>query len=302
MTAIRESQSDVFFKIFVYCFLFIIFVIVFYPLVYILSASISDPNMVSGGEMWLWPRGINFNGYKLIFHYHQIWTGYRNTIFYTVFGVAINLFVTLPAAYALSRKKLIGRNFFMVMFVFTMFFSGGLIPTYLLVKNLGLMNSVWAMVLPNAAAVWNIILCRTFFQVTIPKELEDAAIIDGCSTTKMFIKIVLPLSMPIIAVMMLFYGVGHWNEYFNALIYLSDKNRYPLQLVLRQILVLQHLGSDHMNAAISNDTAQAMQQSESIAEIMKYSVIVVSTLPMIIVYPFLQRYFVKGVMIGSLKG
>ncbi|WP_133581413.1 carbohydrate ABC transporter permease [Aureibacillus halotolerans] len=287
---------------FVYVFLIIILIMVLYPLVYVISASISDPKLVHSGEMWLWPMGFNVEGYKLILEYEQIWVGYRNTILYTILGVSINLFVTLPAAFALAQNKLVGRNLFMMMLVFTMFFSGGLIPTYLLVKNLGLINTVWAMVLPNAAAVWNIILCTTFFRVTIPKELTEAAVIDGCSTTKMFLRIVLPLSMPIIAVMSLFYGVGHWNEYFSALIYLSDESKYTLQLVLRQILVLQELGNDNVQSTITSTTAEAMQHRQTLAEIMKYSVIIVSTLPMIIAYPFLQRFFVKGVMIGSLKG
>ncbi|GGH79298.1 putative aldouronate transport system permease protein [Pullulanibacillus pueri] len=302
MTTIRESRNDRIFKAFIYSFLIVILIIVLYPLIYIISASISDPTLVSSGKMWLWPKGINFDGYKLIFQDDQIWIGYLNTIYYTVLGVLISLAITLPAAYALSRRKLVGGNFFMMMFAFTMFFSGGLVPTYLLVKNLGLVNTVGAMVLPNAAAVWNIIVCRTFFQVTIPKELEEAAIIDGCSTTKLFFKVVIPLSMPIIAVMALFYGVGQWNDYFNALIYLSDKEKYPLQMILRQILVLQELGNDNMATSISNSAAEAMQHSQSLADIMKYAIIIVSTLPMIIVYPFLQRFFVKGVMIGSIKG
>src|SRR5699024_7676935 len=176
--------------------------------------------------------------------------------------------------------------------------SGGLIPTYLLVKNLGMVNTVWAMVLPNAAAIWHIIIARTFFQSTIPKELEEAARIDGCSITKMFFKIVLPLSAPIIAVMALFYGVGHWNQYFDALIYLSDRELFPLHLVLRQILVLQEMAEGSMNSSV----AEALQEQQSVAAIMKYALMLVASLPLIIIYPFLQRFFVKGVMIGSLKG
>src|SRR5699024_1731656 len=220
-----------------------------------------------------------------------------NTIFYTGLGTLVNLIVTIPAAYALSRQDLSGRGLFMGMFVVTMFFSGGLIPTYLVVKNLGLIDSVWAMVLPNAAAVWNIIVARVFFQSSIPKEIEEAAIIDGCSNFKMFGKIILPLSMPIIAVMALFYGVGHWNGYFNALIYLSDKHMYPLQLVLREILVLQEMASNSTD--LSSSLAEAMHSKQQLAAVIKYGVMIVSTLPIIIVYPFLQRFFVQGVMIGS---
>lgn len=302
MSAIKESRSDAVFKFFVHLFLFIILVVVLYPLIYIVSASVSDPTAVNSGEMWLFPKGFTLEGFKVVFEHEQIWTGYMNTIFYTVLGVSINLSITLPAAYALSRKNLPGRNLIMMLFVFTMFFSGGLVPTYLLVKNLGMIDTVWSLVLPNAAAIWNIIVCRTFYQVTIPKELEEAAIIDGCSTTKLFLKVVTPLSLPIIAVMALFYGVGHWNEYFSALIYLNDQSKYPLQMVLREILVIQEISTQTTDPAALARDAEVMNQKMDTAAIMKYAVIIVSTLPMLIVYPFLQRYFVKGVMIGSLKG
>ncbi|WP_257348919.1 carbohydrate ABC transporter permease [Pseudalkalibacillus decolorationis] len=297
---IKETKADKTFKIFNYSFLFIALMIVLYPLIYIVSASVSDPSAVNSGEMWFLPKGFTLEGYKLIFENEQIWKGYLNTIFYTVLGTLINLAVTLPAAYALARKDFVGRGFLTGLFVLTMFFSGGLIPTYLLVKDLGMIDTIWAMVLPNAAAVWNIIISRIYFQVTIPTELEESARMDGCSNFKMFMKIVLPLSAPIIAVMALFYGVGHWNGYFNALIYLSDKDLYPLQLVLREILVLQEMSSSTAN--ITESMAEAMHSKEQLAAIIKYGVMIVSTLPIIVVYPFLQRYFVKGVMIGSLKG
>lgn len=190
----------------------------------------------------------------------------------------------------------------MAMFLVTMFFSGGLIPTYLLVKNLGLVNTMWALILPGAASVWNIIVARTFFQSTIPKELQEAAHIDGCTNLRLFWKIVIPLSAPIIAVMALFYGVGHWNSYFNALVYLNDESKYPLQMVLRQILVLQEMTGSGIGAATSGEAAMAMNARADSAALLKYAVIIVSTLPIIAVYPFLQRYFVQGVMIGSVKG
>ncbi|MEH7011728.1 carbohydrate ABC transporter permease [Neobacillus niacini] len=301
-SAIIETKTDKIFKIFNYTFLLLAMVIVLYPLIYIISASVSDPSAVNSGEMWLFPKGFTLAGYELIFQNDLIWKGYLNTIFYTVLGTSINLLFTLPAAYALSRKDLVGRNIFMGIFVFTMFFGGGLIPSYLLIKSLGLVETIWAMVLPNAVAVWNLIVARVFFQVTIPKELEEAAAIDGCTNMKLFIKVILPLSTPIIAVMALFYGVGHWNGYFNALIYLSNKELYPLQLVLREILVLQSMTSDMAGGAISGSVAEAQNSKEELAQIIKYGVMIVSTLPIIIVYPFLQRYFVKGVMIGSVKG
>ncbi|WP_194165512.1 carbohydrate ABC transporter permease [Oceanobacillus sp. CFH 90083] len=299
-SAISETMTDKIIKILIYIFLGFAALIVLYPLVYIISASISNPADVNSGRMWLLPKGITFEGYRIIFENGAIWKGYLNTVFYTVLGTTINLAVTIPAAYALSRKDFAGRNLFMAMFVLTMFFSGGLIPTYLVVKSLGLIDTIWAMVLPNAAAVWNIVIARVFFQSTIPKELEEAAIIDGASNFKIFFKIILPLSMPIIAVMGLFYGVGHWNGYFNALIYLSDKELFPLQLVLREILVLQEMSSQ--NTDVTGSMAEAMHSKQQLAAVIKYGVMIVSTLPIIIVYPFLQRFFVKGVMIGSLKG
>lgn len=298
---IKESRGDKLFLACNYLYVFLAFLIVFYPLVYMISASISDPKAVASGEMWLWPKGITLEGYKMVFRNTNIWIGYENTIIYTVVGTAINLFVTLPAAYALSRRDFVGRNFFMGMFMVTMFFSGGLIPTYLLVKELGMMNSMWAIVLPSAASIWNIIVSRTFFQSSIPKELQEAAQIDGCSNMRLFFRIILPLSLPIIAVMALFYGVGNWNSYFSALIYLNEAGKYPLQLVLRQILVLQEMGAQG-GGAIDISSATAMNSKAEIAALVKYAVIIVATIPVIVIYPFLQRYFVQGVMIGSVKG
>ncbi|BFH64759.1 carbohydrate ABC transporter permease [Paenibacillus azoreducens] len=301
LAGVKETKRDKVFLICNYIYVFLAFLIVFYPLVYMISASISDPKYVASGEMWLWPKGITFDGYKRVFENSSIWIGYGNTILYTVVGTTINLLVTLPAAYALSRKDFVGRNFFMGMFMVTMFFGGGLVPTYLLVKQLGMINTMWAIVIPSAASIWNIIVSRTFFQSSIPKELQEAAQIDGCTNMRLFIKIILPLSMPIIAVMALFYGVGNWNSYFSALIYLNDSAKYPLQLVLRQILVLQEMAAQG-GGAIDASTAAAMNSKAEIAALVKYAVIIVATIPVIVIYPFLQRYFVQGVMIGSVKG
>ncbi|WP_208591931.1 carbohydrate ABC transporter permease [Gracilibacillus suaedae] len=299
-STLYETKTDKLFKFIVYCFLTFALIIVLYPLIYIISASISNPTAVNTGEMWLLPKDITLEGYRLIFGNDSIWRGYGMTIIYTALGTFINLVVTIPAAYALSRKDFYGSGFFTAIFVLTMFFTGGLIPTYLVVKDLGLIDTIWAMVLPNAAAVWNIVIARVFFQSTIPKGLEEAAIIDGASNFKLFFKIILPLSAPIIAVMALFYGVGHWNGYFNALIYISDRDLFPLQLVLREILVLQDMSSN--NANVTGEAAQLINSQQQLAAIIKYGVMIVSSLPVIIVYPFLQKYFVKGVMIGSLKG
>lgn len=282
------------------CFVCFLLLLVLYPLVYIVSASISDPVYVNSGQMWLLPKGVTFEGYVRVFRNAEIWQGYSNTFLYTGIGTAINLLVTLPCAYAMSRRDMYGRNALMAMFLFTMFFSGGMIPTYLLVKDLGMVNSFWALVIPNAASVWNLIVSRTFFQSTIPRELEEAAEMDGCSNFRIFFAIVLPLSLPIVAVMGLFYGVTHWNQYFNALIYLSDRSLYPLQLVLREILVLNEMSGSMMSD--SSGDPEAIAQQMKVADMIKYAVMIVSALPLLVAYPFLQRFFVKGVMIGSLKG
>ncbi|MCM3272734.1 carbohydrate ABC transporter permease [Paenibacillus elgii] len=301
-SVIKESKRDRLYLMFNYAFLALALIVVLYPVLYIVSASISDPKYVSSGEMWLFPKGLTWKGYGLVLDNPKIWTGYGNTILYTVIGTLLNLVVTLPAAYALSRTDFVGRKFFMGMFLVTMFFNGGLIPSYLLIKNLGLINSIGALILPVAASVWNIIVARTFFESSIPKELHEAAYIDGCTNLKLFRLIIIPLSAPIIAVMALFYGVNHWNSYFPALIYLNDETKYPLQMVLRQILVLQEMSAETTGAAVSGDMAIAMNNKAEIAALVKYAVIIVSTLPIIVVYPFLQRYFVQGVMIGSVKG
>lgn len=301
LTGIQETRQDKIFLTLNYIYVTIAFLLVAYPLVYMISASISNPKEVASGAMWLFPKDITFEGYERVLQDQRIWSGYANTILYTVVGTAVNLVFTIPAAYALSRRDLVGRGFFMGVFMFTMFFGGGLVPSYLLIKELGMINSMWALILPSAASVWNIIVSRTFFQGTIPSELQEAAQIDGCSNFKLFFKIVLPLSMPIIAVMALFYGVGHWNSYFSAMIYLNDSAKYPLQLVLRQILVLQEMSAQG-SGMMDGSSASALNNKAEVAALVRYAVIIVSTLPVIIIYPFLQRYFVQGVMIGSVKG
>jgi putative aldouronate transport system permease protein len=296
---IRETFNDRMFVFGNYLFIGVLLVMVFYPLVYIVSASISDPVAVNSGRMWLLPQGLTLEGFERVFRNPDILLGYRNTLFYTFAGTFINLCVTLPCAYALSRTDLPGRTVFLFIIIFTMFFSGGLIPTYLLVRDLGLINTPWALLLPKAATAWNILVAMAFFRMTIPRELQDAADIDGCSTFRFFMRIVLPLSKPIIAVMALFYAVGHWNQYFDALIYLSDRNLYPLQLFLREILVQQQMSASMM---MDGAAMEALAEQARIADIVKYAVMIVASLPLLILYPFLQRYFVKGVMIGSVKG
>lgn len=291
-----ESRGDCIFNIINYTILILVTLIVLYPLLFVLSASFSDPQTVLRGEMLLWPKGFNLNSYVKIFQNQDIISGFTNTLIYTSLGTLINLMMTILAAYPLSRKDFVGRNAIMALLVFTMFFSGGLIPTYLLIKNLGMLNSLWVMIIPNAVSIWNIIIMRTFFQQSIPNELQEAATIDGCSNIKILTRIILPLSMPIIAVTILFYAVGHWNAFFNALLYLSDKEKFPLQLILREILI-----QGQTNDMVKMSTESAIKQQREVEGI-KYAVLVVANLPVLALYPFLQRYFVKGVMIGAIKG
>ncbi|KAF0818621.1 ABC transporter, permease protein 2 (cluster 1, maltose/g3p/polyamine/iron) [Bacillus sp. ZZV12-4809] len=294
----RETRADRIFDICNKLLIGFFLIIILYPLIYIISASISDPSYVNSGKMWLFPKDITFEGFKRVFQSKEIWIGYRNTIFYTLLGTFINLAVTLPCAYALAKQELVGRGFIMGLLIFTMFFDGGLIPTYLLVRDLGMINTIWAMVIPSAASVWNIIVTMTFFRVTIPKGLEEAAEVDGASVFRTFFQIVLPLSAPIIAVMALFYGVGHWNSYFSGLIYLSDRELFPLQLILRDILIQQEMTTELM---MQGTDIKAIGEQARVASIVKYAVMIVSAAPLLIVYPFLQRFFLKGVMIGSIK-
>lgn len=278
--------------------LFITLIIV-YPLIFVISASISDPHAVNTGKMWLWPVDITFDGFKRVFQNKAIWLGYQNTIIYTFAGICIHLFILLPCAYALSRKELLAKKFFLWVILFTMLFNGGLIPTYLVVQNLQMLDSMWAIVVPGVVGAWSILVARSFFQQTIPDQLVEASKIDGASDIYLFIKVVLPLSMPIIAVMALFHAVALWNQYFNALIYLSDEKLFPLQLILRQILILNEANAGGSSAAAGQ--AQSFADQVKTASLVKYAVIIVSSLPLLIVYPFLQRFFVQGVLIGSVK-
>ena len=233
----------------------------------------------------------------MVFENRDIWIGYRNTIFYTSLGTTINIAMTTIGAYPLSRKDFWGRGILTFYFTFTMFFSGGLIPLYLLVRNLGMLNSFWAMVIPGAVSVYNMIIMRTYFQTRIPKDLEDAARIDGCSNIRMLLKLILPLAMPIVAVMVLFYGVGHWNSYFSALIFLSDRGKYPLQMILREILIQNEMST---MLAVAHDDQYAARMIAKMG--LRYSVIIVSALPIFVFYPILQRFFKEGIMVGALKG
>ncbi len=295
---IYQTYKDQIFGVVNSVFLIFVTVITLYPLIYVCSASISSPTAVTSGRMWLWPVELTLEGYSRIIQNSEIWLGYRNTILYTVVNVAVSLIVTLPASYALTIKMLPGRKFLVVVFSITMFFSGGMIPLYVLNRNLGLVNTMWAVILPSATSMWYIILTRTFFQSTIPHELEEASEIDGCSPFATFIRVVLPLSAPIIAVMALYFGVARWNSYFGEMIFLRDREKYPLQLFLREILIVAAFNQEN----VSNADAITMAEQVRISAIIKYATMIVATVPVIAIYPFIQRYFVKGVMIGSIKG
>ena len=297
MSKIKESKGDKTFSIINYVFSAVVLVIILYPLYLIVISSISDPNLVNSGQVTFWPKNLTIAGYELVFENPDIWLGYKNTIIYTVLNVILALLVIIPAGYALSRKDFYGRNVVMFGIVFTMFFSGGIIPTYLVVKGLGMLDTIWAVFVPSAVSVFNLIVTRTFFSTSIPDELLDSAKIDGASDVKFLLKIVIPLSFPIIAVMALFNAVSEWNSFFPALIYLQDHALYPLQLIIRSILLNTELESfdEGMDPGELRDLEKA-------AELIKFAVIMIASIPMLILYPFLQRYFVKGVMIGSIKG
>lgn len=292
---VKKSGADRAFDIVLYILSAFILIAVLYPIWFVIIASFSDPSAVAGGHVWLVPTGFTLDGYIEILRHDEIWTGYRNTILYTLAGTLVGLIVNIFAAYALSRKDLVGRKFFMMLFVFTMFFNGGLIPTFLTIKDFHLYNSWAVMVVPFAVSVYNIIVARTFFETSIPEDLYDAARIDGCGNLFYFFRIALPLSKAILAVIGLWTAVGMWNSYFNALIYLKDADKYPLQLILRNILITN-------NMQMSFGSGEAMQIALRLSNLMRYSVIIVSTLPIMCFYPFVQKYFNQGVMIGAVKG
>ena len=294
---VKVCTEDKVFNIISYIVLSLLLVVFIYPLVYVVSASISKPSEVLSGQMWLFPSSIYFDGYVEIFKYTQLWTGYLNTIVVVGLGTLLSLAVTFAAGYALSRKDFFSRRFFMLTFVFTMFFGGGLIPTYLLIsKTLNMYDKLSALIIPSAVSVWNIILVRTYFMSSLPEDLLEAAKIDGCGNLRYFVSIAMPLAGPIIAVIALYNIVGRWNSYFDALIFLSTPEKYPLQLVIRNLLT--------QNQMTNLDPSAGIIEIENIMKVegMKYGTIIVSTLPMLIIYPFVQKYFVKGIFVGSLKG
>lgn len=274
----------------------------FYPMYLCLISAVSSPEEVYAGRVLLLPKGFNSEGFQRVIENDSLWRGYLNTIFYTVLGTCINLTLTMTGAFVLSRRTFALRTPLNWMVLFTMFFGGGMIPTYLLVKDLKLLNTVWSLVLPGAISTWNLIITRTFLATSIPNELQEAAYIDGCNNIRFFLRIVLPNATTIIAVIGLFYAVDHWLSYWNAMLYITDETKYPLQLVLRDILLKAEVALESARSGEDSESAMAVVELLRISESVKYIVVIAGTLPLLIVFPFVEKYFVKGVMIGSVKG
>ena len=290
----KKSMSDRGFDLFIYTLAGIMLLVMLYPMYFVIIASISDPAAVSSGDILLYPKGINLKGYKKLLEYSQLWTGYRNTALYTTIGTGVILAVNIPAAYALSRKDLVGRRILTFFYLIPMFFTGGLIPTYLIVKQFQLVDTFTVMVLPFTVITYYIIVARTFFQNSLPNDLWDAARIDGCGNLNFFFKIALPLSKAVLAVIALWSAVGLWNSYFQALIYLRSPGLQPLQIILRNILI--------NNQTISSmSTGAAAAEAAQLADLVKYAIIVVSSAPIMCMYPLVQKHFNQGVMLGAVK-
>lgn len=291
---IQASRGNHSFHIFLCMFCVLCFLIIVYPLWYVIIASFSDPMAVSSGEVVLLPKRPTLVGYKMVFEEKNLWIGYRNTIFYTVVGTLINLIVTLPCAYATSRKEFMPTRFVTLFFVFTMYFNGGLVPTYILMNNLGLNNTIWVFLIPFALNVYNFIVCRTYYLNNIPESLYESAQLDGCGHFRFFVQIALPLSRAIVAVIALYYAVAHWNDYFTGLLYARSTQLKPLQLVLREILLVAQSSSQTGGTGSGYAILYVLS--------MKYAIIIVSTIPLMVIYPFIQKYFEKGIMLGAVKG
>jgi putative aldouronate transport system permease protein len=291
----KKSKGERIFDAVLISFSILILVIVAYPLYFVVIASFSNPEAVLGGKLSFWPVGFNIESYKMILDEPRIWLGYRNSILYTILGTVINLILTTLAAFPLSRKDMPYRRLLTFVITFTMLFGGGMIPVYMVVRGLNITDTIWAMVIPNAIATYNMLVMKNYFQSSIPEELHEAAAIDGCGPFQSLLKVVLPLSRPILAVITLFYAVGHWNAFFNAIIYLRDQKLYPLQIVLREIMLQNSL------EAVGGDMT-GMYEKVMRGETMKYAVIIVASVPVLLFYPLVQKYFTKGIMVGAIKG
>ena len=292
----RMNRSDKIFYTVIAIVIFFLTILVLYPILYVISASFSSSAAVTEGRVWVWPVEPTLEAYKAVFKYKDIWLGYKNTIIYTVFGTIVNVAMAMICAYPMARQDLWGKNVLSFFFAFTMLFGGGMIPNYILMKNLGLLNNPLVMIIPGAMSIYNMIVARNFIQNNIPGELLESAKIDGCSDFQFFFRMVLPLSKAIIAVLTLWHAVGHWNSYFGAFLYFTEERLYPLQIFLKEILV-----QSNVNTEVVGDVADALAM-QNLKQLLKYAVIVVSTVPLFTFYPFVQKHFVKGVTIGSVKG
>lgn len=294
--AMRLSRDDAIFQVFITIYLAFAMLLVLYPLIYIVACSFSSARAVVGGRVYLWPVEPSLEGYRAVFRNSLLLSGFSNAFIYTIFGTVISVVMTAVAGFVLSRKDLFGQGVLMFLFTFTMLFSGGMIPMYLVVRATGLYNTRLAMMIPNAIGVWNLIICRTFFRNNVPDELAEAAELDGSSDLNFFLRIVVPLSGPIIAVLTLFYAVGQWNSYFDALIYLPNQTLWPLQIILRNILIQSEIAAEMLT------DVETMDRWQGLKDLIKFSMIVISSLPMLVIYPFVQKYFIQGIMVGALKG
>lgn len=305
MNAVRQSRSDRVFTVVNALFIAVLLIVMIYPIYFTVIASFSDPYAVVNGEVYVWIKDFSLDAYKAAFNEPRIWTGYRNSIYYTAAGVALSLAITIPGAYVLSKKNLPGRAVLATFFIIPMYFGGGLIPTYLMVRNLGLLNKGYTLVILTSLNIYNMIVARVYFQTSIPEALYESARIDGASDWRMFRAIALPLAVPIIAVMALFYAVARWNDYYTALIYVSSDRYYPLQMMLRSILLSYEQGFSMTSDATRGLSAEEiawLSKKQYIAQAMKYALIFIASVPLLVLYPFVQKYFIKGMMIGSLKG
>ena len=295
--AIKVPRGDKIYYGIVNLFLFLFFMAILLPLINVVASSFSEAKAVNQGKVLFWPVQFTTKGYKAVFEYRGIWRSYANTFLYTITGTAVNLAMTLMCAYPLARKDLPFKGPVVALFMFTMLFGGGTIPNYILIRNLHMMNTIWAMIIPGAISVYNMIIARTFIQ-NIPADLEEAAKIDGCSDVRYFFSIVLPLSKTVISVLGLYYAVAHWNDYFTAFLYLSDNEKMPLQITLRAILINNTFSAD-ATASVNEET---LLNNQALQDLLKYSLIIVSSVPVLIIYPFVKKYFLKGVMLGAVKG
>jgi len=298
-TDIKPTREDRILDIIIIAILIVVAIVVAYPLYIVLISSFSDPAQISAGNVWIIPRGLNIDAYKILLDTKEIWIGYRNSIFYTVVGTALQMVVTTSAAFALSRRTLPGRRWLNLLFLFTMYFTGGLIPTYLVIKDLKMVNTVWSLIVPVLVGPYNMIIARNYFENSIPEELYESASVDGAGIIRYFVQFAVPLAVPVLAVMTLNFALGHWNKYFDAMIYISNDNIQTLQVFIKRI-TMQATASLEVGAG-NVDLEKIVEQIRK-TQLLKYAVVIVSSIPMILMYPVIQRYFIKGIMLGAVKG